>query len=64
KVEYYNSRNNLVSAAPNKVVILQDLEGYLINDSEDVLVICKKDEDDDFKKFRTSVMLKHGEKYM
>lgn len=64
KVEYYNSRNNLVSAASNKVVILQDLEGYLINDSEDVLVICKKDEDDDFKKFRTNVMLKHGEKYM
>lgn len=64
KVEYYNSRNNLVSAAPEKVVILQDLEGYLVNDTEDVLVICKKDEDDDFKKFRTNVMLKHGEKYM
>lgn len=64
KVEYYNSRNNLVSAAKDKVVILQDLEGYLINDTEDVLVICKKDEDDDFKKFRTGVMLKHGERYM
>lgn len=64
KVEYYNSRNNLVSAAPDKVVILQDLEGYLVNDSENVLVICKKDEDDDFKKFRNNVMLKHGERYM
>lgn len=64
KVEFYNSRNNLVSAAPGKVVVLQDLEGYLVNDTEDVLVICKKDEDDDFKKFRTHVMLKHGEKYM
>ena len=64
KVEYYNSRNNLVSAAPDKVVILQDLEGYLVNDTDDVLVICRKDEDDDFKKFRTSVMLKHGERYM
>ena len=64
KVEFYNSRNNLVSAAPGKVVVLQDLEGYLINDSNDVLVICKRNEDDDFKKFRTSVMLKHGEKYM
>ena len=64
KVEYYNSRYNLVSAAPNKVVILQDLEGYLVNDSEDVLVICKQDEDDDFKKFRTNVMLKQGEGYM
>ena len=64
KVEFYNCSNNLVSAAPGKVVILQDLEGYLINDTEDVLVICKKDEDDDFKKFRTNAMLKHGEGYM
>jgi mannose-1-phosphate guanylyltransferase len=51
-------------SANNKLVILQDLEGYLVNDTEDVLVICKKDEDDDFKKFRNSVLLKHGESYM
>ena len=63
RVEFYNCKNNLVSA-DNKLVILQDLDGYLVNDTEDVLVICKKDEDDDFKKFRNSVLLKHGEGYM
>lgn len=62
--ELYNCRNNLISASTNKLVILQDLEGYLINDTEDVLVICKKDEDDDFKKFRTNVLIKYGEEYM
>lgn len=62
--EFYNSRNNLVSTTEGKLVILQDLEGYLVSDTKDVLVICKKDEDDDFKKFRTNVMLKHGEEYM
>lgn len=64
KAEFYNSRNNLVAAPEGKLVVLQDLEGYLVNDTDDVLVICKKDEDDDFKKFRTNVMLKHGEGYM
>lgn len=62
--DFYNSRNNLVSAPHNKLVILQDLEGYLVNDTDDVLVICKKDEDDDFKKFRNNVLLKYGERYM
>ena len=62
--EFYNSRNNLVSATEGKLVIVQDLEGYLVSDTEEVLVICKKDEDDDFKKFRTNVMFKHGEGYM
>ena len=64
KAELYNCHNNLISAPGKKLVILQDLEGYLVNDTENVLVICKKDEDDDFKKFRTNVMLKHGEGYM
>ena len=62
--EFYNSHNNLVSATKGKLVILQDLEGYLVSDTENILVICKKDEDDDFKKFRNNVMLKHGEEYM
>ena len=64
KAQFYNCSDNLVSAARNKLVVLQDLEGYLVNDTEDVLVICKKDEDDDFKKFRTNALLKHGEQYM
>lgn len=64
KTEFYNCHDNLVSAAADKLVILQDLEGYLVNDTEDVLVICKKSEDDDFKKFRTNALLKHGEQYM
>lgn len=64
RIAYYNCHNNLVSAAENKLVILQDLEGYLVNDTDDVLVICKKDEDDDFKKFRNDVLLKYGEFYM
>ena len=62
--ELYNCHNNLISASSNKLVILQDLEGYLINDTDNVLVICKKDEDDDFKKFRTNVLIKYGEEYM
>ena len=64
KAEFYNSRDNLVSATEGKLVIVQDLEGYLISDTKEVLVICKKDEDDDFKKFRTNAMFKHGEGYM
>ena len=63
-VEFYNCHDNLVAADNHKLVILQDLEGYLVNDTDDVLVICKKDEDDDFKKFRNNVLLKHGEGYM
>ena len=62
-VVFYNCKNNLVSA-DNKLVILQDLDGYLVNDTDNVLVFCKKVEDEDFKKFRNNVLLKYGEEFM
>lgn len=64
RAEFYDCSNNLVSTYKDKLVILQDLEGYLVNDTEEVLVICKKGEDDDFKKFRNTVLLKYGEELM
>ena len=64
RAEFYDCSNNLVSTSKDKLVILQDLDGYLVNDTEQVLVVCKKGEDDDFKKFRNTVLLKYGEELM
>lgn len=61
--EFYNSHNNLVLVPKDKVVIVQDLDGYLVNTTNDVLIICKRDEDD-IRKFRNDIMMKYGEKMM
>lgn len=61
--EFYNSSNNLVLVPKDKVVILQDLDGYLVNATDDVIIICKRDEDD-IRKFRNDIMMKYGEKMM
>jgi mannose-1-phosphate guanylyltransferase len=45
-------------------VILQDLEGYLVADFDDVLLICKKDQDMKFREFYSDAKSKKGEKYM
>ena len=62
-VEYCNSHNNLVVVPKDKVVVLQDLDGYLVNVTDDVIVICRRDEDD-IRKFRNDVMMKYGKKFM
>jgi len=37
---------------PNeKVVVLQGLEGYIIVEKDDVLLVCKKEEEQQIKKF-------------
>ncbi len=42
---FYNSRDNLVTMPEDKLVVVDGLEGYLIAESENVLLICKKDEE-------------------
>lgn len=61
----YNCHDNFVAASKkNKIVILQDLEGYLIADYDDVLLICKKDQDVKFREFFSDVKSKKGDKYL
>ncbi len=51
----YNSKSNYIKSDSNKLIIAQDLEGYLIADFEDVLVICKKDAESKFREFVSDV---------
>ena len=41
----YNSKNNIVVLPQNKLAVIDGLEGYLIAESDNVLLICKKDEE-------------------
>ncbi len=42
---FYNSKNNMVTMPENKLVVVDGLEDYLIAESDNVLLICKKDEE-------------------
>lgn len=57
----YDSRNNIIKTDTNKLVIIQDLDGYLVADFEDVLMICKKDQEAKFREFVADVKNKKGE---
>ncbi len=60
----YNSSNNFIKSKDGKVVIVQDLEGYLVGDFDDVLIICKKDQDAQFREFVKDVKEKKGEEFV
>lgn len=42
---FYNSKNNVVTLAENKLAVIDGLENYLVAESDNVLLICKKDEE-------------------
>ncbi|MGK7395985.1 MAG: mannose-1-phosphate guanylyltransferase [Candidatus Cyclobacteriaceae bacterium M3_2C_046] len=51
KVLFYDSRNNLVRIAPDKVGVIQAMDNYIIIDDEKALLICKMDDEQKIKQF-------------
>jgi mannose-1-phosphate guanylyltransferase len=64
KCFFYDASNNLVNLSENKLAVLQGLEDFIVVDSEDVLLICKKKEEQRIKQFVNDVKLNAGENYI
>lgn len=60
----YNSKDNIVVLPKNKLAVIEGLEGYLIAESENVLLICKKDEEHAIRKYVNDTQIKLGEEYV
>ncbi len=63
KSTFYESKDNLVSLAGGKLAVVQGLEDYIIAESENILLICKKSEEQRIKQFVTDVNMKYGDEF-
>jgi len=58
------SNNNIVATSKDKLVVVQGLDGYIIAETDDVLLICKKSEEQRIKHFVADVKFKYGNDYL
>lgn len=57
--------NNCVVHVPDqKLVLLQGLEDYIVVDTKDVLMICKKDKEQEIKEYVAEIKRNKGDKYL
>ncbi len=56
--------NTMISAQEDKLLVLQGLEDFIVVDTKDVLLICKKDKEQQVKEFLSEVKKKKGDKYL
>lgn len=47
----YNTQNCIINAPKNKLIVLQDLDGYCVIDTNDVLMVCKLNKEQQIKQF-------------
>lgn len=61
---FYESRDNMITLPKDKLAVVQGLEGYIVVESDNVLLICKKDEEQRIKEFVTDAKMKFENKYI
>ncbi len=64
KALFFESYGNIVAMSDGKVVVLQGLEDYIVAESDNALLICKKSEEQRIKHFVTEVKFRFGEEYV
>ena len=60
----YDSKNNIINLPKGKVAVIQGLEGYIVAQTENTLLICKKEEEQNIKKFVLDVKIEKGEDFI
>ena len=60
----YDANDNMVLVPDNKLVVIQGLNDYIVVESNDTLLICKKRDEQKIKQFVTDIKSKKGDKYV
>jgi mannose-1-phosphate guanylyltransferase len=64
KALFVESKNNLVASAGGKLIVVQGLSDYIIVESDNVILICQKSEEQRIKQFVADVNMKYGTEYL
>lgn len=63
-VMVFETQNCMIHVPDNKMVLLQGLDDYIIVDTKDALMICKKDKEQDIKNYVSEIKRNKSEKYL
>jgi mannose-1-phosphate guanylyltransferase len=64
KVILVQVNNSMVHVADNKLVLLEGLDDFIVVDTKDVLLICKKNKEQSIKDYVADIKRNMGDKYL
>jgi len=60
----YETRNCIINLPHDKLAVIHGLDNFIVVDSDNILLICKKDEEQKIKQYVNDVKLEKGENYI
>ncbi|MDF1672474.1 MAG: mannose-1-phosphate guanylyltransferase [Vicingaceae bacterium] len=62
-VMLYESKGNIVNVPKNKLVVLQGLKDYIVVESDNILLVCKKQDEQEIKQFVSDIKLTKDKRF-
>jgi mannose-1-phosphate guanylyltransferase len=62
KIFLYDTRNCIINMPENKIAVIQGLTNYIVVESENTLLICRKEDEQQIRQFVADVMLSERKK--
>ncbi|MEO6329581.1 MAG: mannose-1-phosphate guanylyltransferase [Ginsengibacter sp.] len=63
-VMVFDATKNVIQADNKKLVLLQGLDDFIVVDTKDALLICKKDKEQEIKEYLAEIKRNKGEKFL
>jgi mannose-1-phosphate guanylyltransferase len=63
-VMIYDSSNCIVNVSKDKLVVIEGLDGYIVVESDNTILICKKQDEQQIRNFVNDVKVTKGEKFI
>ncbi len=60
---YYESENNIVTLPEGNLAVIKDLDGYIVSQSDNVLMICKLEDESHIRQIVNDVNFKYNGKF-
>ncbi|TDO03739.1 mannose-1-phosphate guanylyltransferase [Sunxiuqinia elliptica] len=60
----YQTQNCIVNLPKDKLVVLQGLDGYIVVESDNTLLICKKEDEQQIRQFVSDVKMVKGDQFV
>ena len=63
-VMVFDATKNMVHADNKKLVLLQGLDDFIVVDTKDALLICKKNKEQEIKEYLAEIKRNKGDKFL
>ncbi|HQK98949.1 MAG TPA: mannose-1-phosphate guanylyltransferase, partial [Bacteroidia bacterium] len=60
----YDTYNCIVNVPKDKLVVLQGLDDYIVVESDNILLVCRKTDEQQIRQFVSDVKMKKGDKFV